>query len=103
MRRFEKRNIQRKEQRVFGKAENADTRTLGWWMEPAIDTNNRKKRVGNLWAKMLPQLANRLTECQQAIFRQTRVENGLLFEIASQSWQKREMKSTQQWIDRRYQ
>ena len=61
------------------------------------------KRAGKLWARVRPQLLNsKMTKRQQAVVVQTCLESGLLFDVATRSLQKGEIKKFQHWIDRRY-
>ena len=98
---FEERNNVAKEVVNFGDDNSANVRMLGCWLDPKVDVQNRIKRAGKLWARVRPQLVNSKMTKRQALVVQTCVESGLLFDVATRSWQKGENK-LQQWIDRRY-
>ena len=97
----EKNNVLKEGKLVFGESQSALTRMLGFWVDPKTDTRNRISRAAKLWAKMKPLLPkSRPSKCHQALIIQACVETGLLFDAATRSWQIREMKSMQSWIDR---
>ena len=104
MQMFEERNNASKEEiLVFGDSQSADTRMLGCWVDPKIDTRRRISRAAKLWARVKPQLMkSRLSKRQQALIIQACVETGLLFDATTRSWHKSEIKSMQSWIDRAY-
>ena len=94
----EENNTLKEERLILGAEQSVDIRMLGCWMDPRIETRNRIARAAKLWAKLKPQLIkSRLSKRQQAC-----VETGLLFDAATRSWQKREIKAMQSWIDRTY-
>ena len=104
MQMFEERNNASKEEKlVFGDSQSADTRMLGCWVDPKIDTRRRISRAAKLWARVKPQLMkSRLSKRQQALIIQACVETGLLFDATTRSWHKSEIKSMQSWIERAY-
>ena len=96
-------NTLKEEKLIFGAKQWAGIRMLGCWVDLRIDTQNRIARAAKLWAKLKPQLIKcRLSKRQQALVLQACVESGLLFNAATRSWQKMEIKTMQSWIDRTY-
>ena len=101
---FEERNNDNKEETLdFGTEEGNKIRMLGSWMGWEEDVNQRLKIGGAAWAKIRRRLkGSRLSKRKQAKIVEACVESTILFDCQARTWQKREMKKLQQFIDKRY-
>ena len=99
---FEEKNNDDKEEKLeFGSEEGKKIRMLGSWIGPEEDIKNRKKRAGALWWKVKNRLRNtRLSKKRQARIFEACVESALLFDCATRTWYKKDVKKLQQWADK---
>ena len=102
MEEFEEKNNEDKEEiLVFGSEEGKKIRMLGSWIGPEEDIKNRKKRAGTLWFRVKNRLRNTmLSKRRQARIFEACVESALLFDCATRTWYKKDVKKLQQWSDK---
>ena len=97
----EKSNDDKEEKLEFGSEEGKKIRMLGSWIGPEEDIKNRKKRAGALWCKVKKKLMHtRLSKRRQARIFEACVESALLFDCATRTWYKGDVKKLQQWADK---
>ena len=99
---FEEKNNDDKEEKLeFGSEEGKKIRMLGSWIGPEEDIKNRKKRAGTLWGRVKNRLKNtKLSKKRQARIFEACVESALLFDCATRTWYKKDIKKLQQWSDK---
>ena len=104
MNRFEERNNDDKEEElIFGSEESEKIRVLGSYLGPAEDIRQRLKRGGAAWFKLKGRLkGSRISKKTQARVVEACVGSTLLFDAQARTWQVRETKKVQSFIDKIY-
>ena len=104
MGRWEEANNEEKEEDLeFGREGAEGIRMLGSWVGAREDIRNRIRRASGLWAKVRGQLkGSRLSKRWQGRIVEACVEAGLLFDCQVRTWQVRDFKKLQSWVDRCY-
>ena len=104
MTRFEEKNNDDKEEElIFGTVEGEKIRMLGSYIGPEEDVKQRLKRGGAAWAKLKPRLkGSSLSKQMQARIAETCVESTLLFDCQVRTWQTRELRKMQSFVDKIY-
>ena len=104
MGKFEERNNNHKEEILeFGKEGSNNIRMLGSYMGFKEDVNQRVRRGGAAWNKVKRQLkGSKLPKKVQARIVEACVESTMLFDAQTRTWQVREIKRIQSFVDRAY-